>query len=549
MKASTFDDRLAVSVTLTAGGTAHAIPPGDVKSFELDLRAWGFEGRVDFLVADNAAVGGLESDALKAAFLEPDLLEVALELKAVQTDAAPQPAITPLKVKGLVVERSLVELPAAPQPGTPLLFRRYGVRFADAARLLWGQHHPVCLYTQKTVQDVLDAHKGEKVSLTYDWQDGLGTTHAQLFLGLPPEDGASFYDFLVWYVHTRNGVLAWDYTAQGLSLSAAKAASGTPVDVLAPDVDTVALSFPEVPRHEMAVLNAVAEGAATTPIANTRAVTGIRQDVLLRTSVTDEVDARVTLETARLKVPGLEVELGWRRFPAAALAPGTRVKLPSAEAWSATGLAAGGTYRVRHLHVRGEALQPGPDAEHLEPDAGFHFSMATRLERDEETWVDLPPYTPPRWPRYVEGTIVSEVGEEADETWQAYTDNATSLDGYRVKVPLWEDQVVTVPFNPHLLPGHFYFPAYKGQRVLVALDFQKAWLKRFLDWRDGARMPADGQGVHLMVGKTAQSGTSLKHSYTDGKPVFLLQRTNAKDTARIEIKEGTLLIHVEEEQA
>ncbi|MCY1022802.1 hypothetical protein [Pyxidicoccus sp. MSG2] len=549
MKASTFDDRLAVSVTLTAGGTAHAIPPGDVKSFELDLRAWGFEGRVDFLVADNAAVGGLESDALKAAFLEPDLLEVALELKAVQTDAATQPAITPVKVKGLVVERSLVELPAAPQPGTPLLFRRYGVRFVDAARLLWGQHHPVCLYTQKTVQDVLDAHKGEKVSLTYDWQDGLGTTHAQLFLGLPPEDGASFYDFLIWYVHTRNGVLAWDYTAQGLSLSAAKAASGTPVDVLAPDVDTVALSFPEVPRHEMAVLNAVAEGAATTPIANTQAVTGIRQDVLLRTSVADEVDARVTLETARLKVPGMEVELGWRRFPAAALAPGTLVKLPSAEAWSATGLAAGGTYRVRHLHVRGEALKPGPDAAHLEPHAGFHFSMATRLERQEETWVDLPPYTPPRWPRYVEGTIVSEVGEEADETWQAYTDSATSLDGYRVKVPLWEDQVITVPFNPHLLPGHFYFPAYKGQRVLVALDFQKAWLKRFLDWRDGARMPADGQGVHLMVGKTAQSGTSLKHSYTDGKPVFLLQRTNAKDTARIEIKEGTLLIHVEEEQA
>jgi hypothetical protein len=548
MKASTFEDRLAVSVTLTAGGTAHAIPPGDVKSFELDLRAWGFEGRVDFLVADNAAAGGLESDALKAAFLEPDLLEVELELKAVQTDAASQPAITPLKVKGLVVERSLVELPATPTPGTPLLFRRYGVRFVDAARLLWGQHHPVCLYTQKTVQDVLDAHKGEKVSLTYDWQDGLGTTHAQLFVGLPPEDGASFYDFLVWYVHTRNGVLAWDYTTQGLSLSAAKAASGTPVEVLAPDVDTVALSFPEVPRHEMAVLNAVAEGSATTPIANTRAVTGIRQDVLLRTSVADEVDARVTLETARLKVPGMEVELGWRRFPAAALAPGTRVKLPSAEAWSATGLAAGGTYRVRHLHVRGEALLPGPDAAHLEPHSGFHFSMATRLERQEETWVDLPPYTPPRWPRYVEGTIVSEVGEEADETWQAYTDSATSLDGYRVKVPLWEDQVITVPFNPHLLPGHFYFPAYKGQRVLVALDFQKAWLKRFLDWRDGARMPADGQGVHLMVGKTAQSGTSLKHSYTDGKPVFLLQRTNAKDTARIEIKEGTLLIHVEEEQ-
>ncbi|MFP2908782.1 hypothetical protein ACLESD_27775, partial [Pyxidicoccus sp. 3LFB2] len=341
MKARTFQDTLAICVTLTAGGTAHAIAPGDVKGFELELHPWGFEGRVDFLVADTTAAGGLESDALKAAFLEPGLLEVELTLGAVHTDAASQPAISPLKVKGLVAERSLVELPAAPAPGAPLLYRRYGVRFLDAARLLWGQHHPCALYTQKTLQDVLEANTGGKVSLTCDWQDALGATHAQLFLGLLPEDGASFYDFLVWYVDTRNGVLAYDYTAQSLALSAVKAESGTPVDVLAPDVDTVALAFPEVPRHEVTVLNAVAEGPATTPVANARAVSGIRQDVLVRTALANEVEARVTLETARLKTPGLEVELGWRRFPAEALAPGTLVKLPSADAWSAAGLVGG----------------------------------------------------------------------------------------------------------------------------------------------------------------------------------------------------------------
>ncbi|MBZ4396701.1 hypothetical protein [Myxococcus sp. AS-1-15] len=549
MKADSFADRLQVAVTLTAGGTPHVIPPGDVKSFALTLRSFGFEGRVAFDVADNTSAGGLEKDPLKAAFLEQDLMEVQLELTAVHTDAAPQPALTSLKVKGLVSERSLVEVPAAPRPGAPLLHRRYEVTFQDAAALLWSQHFPCVLYTQKTMKDVLDAHKGTHIPLVYDWSAGLDATCPQLFLGLTPEHGASFYDFLLWYVDTRDGVLAYDYTAAKYKLSAAKAAEGTPVKLWGPDVDQVTVRFPEVPRHEVTVLNAVAEGPATRPINQQSAVTGIRHDVLLRTPITNEVDARVTLETARLKVRGKEVELGWKRFPATALVPGSLVKLPTTEAWAAAGLAGGETFRVRTLALRGDALASTPDAEHLSKNGGFEFQMATLLEPQAEKWVDLPPYLPPTWPRYVEGLIVSEMGDEPHETWQAYTDSKTSQDGYKVKIPLWANQIVTLPFNPNLLPGHFYFPAYKGERVLVGLDFQKAWLKRFLDWRDTARMPADGQGTHLLVGKTPENGTSMKHSYVDGKPVFLLQRTNAKDTARIEIKEGTLVIRVKEEPA
>jgi len=546
---ATFTDRLTVSVTLTLGGTAHAIPAGDVKSFALELRPWGFDGSVAFDIADNTSAGGLETDPLKASFLEQDLIECELEVKGVHTDAAPQPALTSLKVKGLVVERSLVELPATPGPGAPLLHRRYAVTFRDAARLLWSQHFPCVLYTQKTMKNVLDAHKGSHIALAYDWSAALDATCPQLFLGLTPEEGASFYDFFIWYVDSRDGVLAYDYTAGQYRLSAAKASSGTPVDVLAPEVDALALRFPEVPRHDKAILNAVAEGPTQTAITQQRAVTGIRQDVLVRTPITNEVDARVSLETARLKVRGMEVELGWKRFPATALVPGTLVKLPTAEAWAAAGLTAGATYRVRAVALRGDAVASSPDASHLAQHTAFTFSMHTLLETQAETWVELPAYTPPTWPRYVEGLIVSEVGEQAHETWQAYTDSQTSQDGYKVKIPLWENQVVTLPFNPNLLPGHFYFPAYKGERVLVGLDFQKAWLKRFLDWRATARMPADGQGTHLLVGKTPENGTSMQHSYAEGKPVFLLQRTNDKDTARIEIKEGTLTIQVKEESA
>ena len=83
MMEPTFQERLAVALTLTIGGTAHRSSPADIKRFELELWSWGFEGEVEFLLTDNQGHGGKEKDDLLADFLKPDLVEVALELKAV----------------------------------------------------------------------------------------------------------------------------------------------------------------------------------------------------------------------------------------------------------------------------------------------------------------------------------------------------------------------------------------------------------------------------------------------------------------------------------
>ncbi|RKG59939.1 hypothetical protein D7X30_13010 [Corallococcus sp. AB011P] len=560
-----FADRLDLGLTLTIGGTAHAIPSSDVLAFELDLHGWGHEGRVEFRVLDETGHGGQKQDKLLADFLKPDLAEVALELKALHSDTATKPTFTSLKVKGLVQEKSLTEEAVAQAKGAGITYRHYTVRFVDPARLLWTQHYPCVLYTQKTLQDVLDAHKGDKIALANDWAAQLDKTLPLIFLGLAPESGASFYDFVVWFVHTRNGVLAYDYTAQGYQLRAAKDTSGTPITLRAADVDRVSVVFPEVARHDVAILNAAAESPKNQAITNAQAVTGVRQDVLLRTDIADDVQARVTLETARLKVRGLEVELDWNRFPAVAFAPGALVKLPDTAGWTAAGVPATQDFRVRRMSLRaeplpveegeipagGDASGPGGDepVRRPKPESRFLISFTTRLEKKAEAHVDLPPFTAPVYPRFVEGLIVSEVGEKKDETWQAYTDEATSLDSYKVKLPLFANQIVQVPFNANLQPGHFYFPAYKGARVLVALDFLRAWLKRNLDWRAGARLPSDGQGVHLLVGKTTTSGTSMRHFYEDNKPLWRLQRTNESDTEKVELKEGNLLILVKEESA
>ena len=384
-----FQDRLAVSLTLTLGSTAHTIPQGNIKFFELELRSWGLEGRVEFLVVDNQAAGGTASDAILTDFLGQDLAEVSLELKTNYSDLPSAPPPTSLEVKGLVIDKSLVELPVADVKGAPLVYRRYSVRFQDAARLLWSQHYPCVLYTQKTMKDVLEAHKGEKISLTYDWQAGMETTLPMIFLGHSPEPGAaSFYDFLLWYIDTRNGVLSYDYSSQGYAISETKDSTGTAIDLQAQEVAEVEVIFPEIPRYNVSVLNSYTESPKTEDITQEQAASGIRQDVLLRTPIDDDVTARKTLETARLKLRGMEAELVWRRFPATAFAPGALVKLPSTKGFAAAGVPASETFRVRSLHVRGEAIEAGPDAEHQEPNAGYHFSMSTRLELKDETYKD-----------------------------------------------------------------------------------------------------------------------------------------------------------------
>jgi hypothetical protein len=180
--------------------------------------------------------------------------------------------------------------------------------------------------------------------------------------------------------------------------------------------------------------------------------------------------------------------------------------------------------------------------------AGYNIELRSHLELESEDWVSLPSFKPPLYPIYVEGKVVSEQGAKEAETYQIYQDNETSLDQYKVAIPLWNDQQVVLPFEPNFFTGHFYFPDYKDARVLVALDFHSALIERFLDWRAGARLPMDSQGNHILLGKTEKSQTSIKHVYVDDKPVLDVKRTSDKDTERIKMVEGSLILETKEEE-
>ncbi len=60
------------------------------------------------------------------------------------------------------------------------------------------------------------------------------------------------------------------------------------------------------------------------------------------------------------------------------------------------------------------------------------------------------------------------------------TDDDTSLEYYKVYVPLWDLNILT-RYIPDFLPGHLYFPLFRDTRILVDLSLHKARVARVLD--------------------------------------------------------------------
>ena len=541
----TFGDYLEIDLTLTVGGTAHVIPGGNVKLLELTLTSYGFSGAIELILADDQAHGGEEQDALLADFQKLDLMEVAVSVKSVFPAPEAAASIEPVSVAGIATHRSVDEGMNPDAQDRAILWRRYRIEFADPARVLWGQHHPCALYTTKSLTDVIDDHKGSKITVTYDGE-AWATALPLVFLNLVPEEGASFYDFILWYTDTHAAVFAYDYTAAGYTLRAAKDATGTAVELFGDDVSRLRVVFPEAPRHKANVLNSYATTQTSTAVDNAQVVDTIRHDFLMRSVIAQDATDRVTRETSRLVTRLSELRLEMRRWPSVTFQPGALIAFNAANLWPSNGLQMGKTWRVKRHEIRVRAQDQGPDADHDEPKAMFDVEVRAELEQQDEAWVERPSYVQPTWPGYVEGTAVSEQGEDDELTYQLYENADTSLSEYKVKVPVFADQIITAPYDPHQGSGKMYVPIHKNARVLLAIGLFKASIVRLLDWREGALAAMDAQGERLFFGKKSTAATLVDHSYDEAKPVFSITRTHDKDTGTITISEGSLVIQVKE---
>jgi len=531
-------DRLRISLTLQCGGQAHQVPGGNVRALSLSMTPYGVEGSLELILQDDASKGGQYRDALLADFMKQDQAQVDLTLQAVHDDTGIAPERGKLRAGGIVVERQVEELFYLRGSNATALARRYRVTFRDPASVLWRQHFPCDLLTQKSFADAVAAHRGG-VSVTCDW-DVIQKTLPLVFFELEPQHGASFYDLVAWYLARYEGVLSYDQADRSYSIKGSKP-SPVAVPFVLGDIASLRTSWAEVPRAVTRVKNSYAEGATTTTLSNVSAATGVFRDIVLRTAIAKQASDRAALEKSRPLAPLRELSVEYGRFPSEAPLPNTVFS------FSSLGQAAGTSdYRVVGLELSARALSDTVEQNYGEASTGFELAISARLEEKAETRVRLPAFRAPRFPGAIEGKVVSEVGSAEELTYQTYTDQPTSADNYQVKVPLFTDQVVTAPYEPYSGSGALYLPLYKGQRVLLAFEFDSVRVRELLVWRGEAKVPLAGQGQHLFLGKTAKNNTSVLHDYQAEKPVFRILRTNQSDTSFFKLEEGKLTLKVEE---
>lgn len=547
-------DVLKCTLTLTIAGKSHAVPGGQIKAVSLELQPHGFCGEAEFILVDDQALGGPNVDRLRAAFVCDDLISVALRIETPAVEQAPLKGAIPLELQGLVSERSLSEQTIEQSPSAARI-RRYRIRFMDPAQLLWKQHFPCELYTGKAWRDVIEAEKGPLVQVIYDWTV-LTAKRPHVFLGHEPvAGGASFYDFVLWLVDVHGGFFTYDYAQRKYRISGERPPAGAQSELWPDDLAALRMELPVLPRNAVRVHNCFAAQPSTatiSPVVKGRGVSGVHADFLLRTQVASRIDERVSRERARLDAaPGPALVALLRRWPTSPLCPGSTCRLTDEARFLAAGVVlpppfAGSLAHVRRLKVTARAEAQRPDHGFGSDRAAFQIRASVVLAHDSDRRPPATPYVPPTYPRLLEGRVVSETGPKVDETYQIYEDADTSVESYTVEIPLFASQRIVVDFQPTMASGHFYFPAYKDARVLVAVDLEHAWLVRYLDWRPEARLPKESQGNHMLLGKTPQSGASLRHVYEQDKPVLRLTRTNDIDTQLLEIAEGHLLIEVQE---
>ncbi|MEZ0227886.1 MAG: hypothetical protein ACAI25_04625 [Planctomycetota bacterium] len=543
---ASFTRFLDITLKLKIDGVETTVPNGQVESIQVDLHPWGFDAEASFWLSSQRT-----DDTLFAKFSGKKLIEVSLKAGPSMTTGSPAPANQTIDLKGLVRSKEVREETIRAESSLPVKFRRYTIRFSDVARVLWKQHRPNDLFVDQKLQDVIDAHKGAKITIACaDWAS-TQTVHPIHFLGLGADPrGASFYDFLVWYVDTQNGVLSYDPVANSYKLVATKPETGTPGKLQPIEITAWRTEFPETPRQKVNVQNSFATTPTTTAVANAEEVAGLRRDDLVRTSIASVASDRVTLETARLVLREPEVVVDFAAWPTTGFLPWALLDFSHAD-FGTSIFQASKVYRSRSVRFTATNPVDAVRSESSTNKQGTTVSLSVRLELKTEKHVPLPDYVTPTWPVEIEGIVVSEQGAEKEETYQFYTDQNTSVEQYKVKIPLWAAKIIVAPYEPLNFTSHFYFPLIKDERVLTLLSFRSARVHRTLDWRPGAKLPMDGQGDHVVLGKhgeNADDQTTISHAYVDAKPVLTVKRVKVKDTEVLVMEEGKILLRTKEEQ-
>lgn len=531
-------DSFKVELTLNIDGTKTEVPTGHIKSWSVDIQTHAFDAAVEFVVFCGVKN---DKDKLNKDFITHKLISVELRISNPDHDPAPDPLV----LVGFVTRKAIEEQVVQESKVDMLLFRRYRIEFADAAQVFWRQHYPCELYSEATLKDVIEAQvvKGIKIDLKWKF---LTLKHLSICLTCHEhEQGASFYDWLLYVLDRFGGFFEYDCKTNKYLL-ADKKSSGTAEILSWLDVETLAHCVDETPRHNLRMLNAYSEKPETKDIPKGKALEGLRKDVLLRTPVPAEFSRIEFIENSKIPVPRDDMIVQFKRFPPINFRPGTFLKFAKKLWQPHHGFKK--QFRVIRYSIDAESKKPLSEEAHTIETVGFILNKieAVLETKDEKHW-PRPPFTRPSYPIHAEGHIISEIGNDGDRSYQIYADPDTSIDQYKVNILLWNKKIMT-PYHPNLNMSHFYYPLVRDARVLVELELLGGHIVETLDWSPEVRRTQDSQGNHILFGLNATSYTTLSHVYKSSKPELLLQRLHGQDSQSWTMTEGDMTLEVKEDE-
>ena len=535
-----FSDQLKLSITLAVGGETFVIPAGSVRALRVDARAHGFDASVSFIVSSEDPE---DPDTFFPRFSSNDRIDLTLSLLVRPLEDPENASDRALSFAGIAVERRLVETVSRSIDGQPMYERLYEIDLVDPLLALWSEHRPVDLIVDACMRDALERHKPAGLELTYDFAR-LDDKQDVLFVPLPGDRSPSFYDFFIGFLAETHGVLERSAKTGSYRIGKKKSRILQPIVLDHETLDALDIAPSEPRRHKTRVLNHYADGKKTETLANDLAVRGVFRDVVAYTRVPVPFDRRVALEKARTRPGEHTIRATFKQCPSVLCPPGQGIELDTSVGESR--YASKKTYRVITFSI---SARPEPEQEQ-ETELGdevarFELDLHVTAELASDLTPRLPRHAPTNEPVCIEGRVLSASGGDDDRTWFAAASDANGIWQLRCKIPLFNVDVV-VPFEPGHDPGHFFFPPYKGQRVLVAFERDGARIDRYLDWAPNARTPMAAQGNRLALGYRDGNGTTLDHAYVDGKPVLTLERKFAGDHEVVTMLDQTLRFHVEE---
>jgi hypothetical protein len=397
------------------------------------------------------------------------------------------------------------------------------------------------------MQDVIDLHKAVGMDISYDWA-ALGEALDVLCVGLGGESGSTFYDFVVWYLHENHGVMELEPGTGAYRIAKTKSRSGTPVDLDPETVAEIEILGPDPVRFSTKVLNPSTEAAlAQAPLPNDKGALGVYVGAFAHTAIATRFAKRVQVEAERLVLCEHGISVTYKACPEVFLAPGKQLSL--GEEFSSELYPSGKKYRITDITLRAREDHDDDGEDDLEATtAAYQIDLVHKLELVSDTTPRLPPFRRPMYPVSVEGRVLSASGQDQDRTFHALPGERDSLYQYRINIPLW-NKIVVAPYVPNGFSGHYFFPAYKNQRVLVALEFDSARIAGFLEW--AGKLAKDTQGDQIVLGwnEASPSHTIISHVYADDQPVLTVARRQDNDTETMTVSEGTIFMIVKEEPA